>query len=88
MMHIVETIRAAGADVAWNERPHAGIPAEILAWGNSADVRRAAAALGLDFCRRSDKVTDLGVDGYAVGSLVTEAGRASFTICRSAWEKI
>lgn len=81
----IETMRAAGANLAWNEHPHAGIPAEVMVWGDVASVRRAAASVGLDFDRRSDKVTELSFGGYAVGTMVSDAGRASFTICQSAW---
>ncbi len=86
-MTISETIRAAGASIAYPRRGSQGTPDGILVYGAAADVRRAAAAIGLSFERASDLVTNLRLDGVGVvGTLVAAEGRASFTVCEAAWQ--
>ena len=47
--------------------------------------RRAAAALGYSFDRKSEKVTYLTTDAGFVSTLATDGVRASFTIPESIW---
>jgi hypothetical protein len=86
---MIETIKAAGAAVAFPKVGSMGSPDGVLVYGETASVRRAAAALGLSFARLSDKVTDLYLDGHGyVGHLGGENGRSCFTISESAWQKM
>lgn len=84
---IVETVQAAGASVAFPKRGSSGKPDGLLVYGSTADVRRAAAAIGLSFDKRSDVVTYLSNDNGPLASMSTDvaAKRSCFQLTEEAY---
>lgn len=83
----LDIIKAAGALIAY-PRNGAGKPDGVLVHGETANVRRAAAALGLSFERVSDKVTHLSDDAGYVGYLSGDGERSSFQVYESTAVKL
>lgn len=86
---LVEVVKTAGASVAFPSRGSAGAPDGILVYGSTAEVRRAAAALGFSCDKRSDVVTHLrGEDGFvATMSTDVAAQRSCFQLTEDSYQR-